>query len=129
MKKYISILLVVFLLAATLTACGGKENKTVSTDGSTSMQKVMLALGEAFMNNNSGTTVTYNGTGSGTGIKAVKDGLNQPFFHILHCLINKCTNFLEQKTSIIHPHYGFACCFRTTFRTAFRTTFSRECSA
>ena len=74
MKKYISILLAVFLLAATLTACGGKENKTVSTDGSTSMQKVMLALGEAFMNNNSGTTVTYNGTGSGTGIKAVKDG-------------------------------------------------------
>ena len=74
MKKYISIILAVFVLAATLTACGGKENKTVSTDGSTSMQKVILALSEAFMNNNAGTTVTYNGTGSGTGIKAVKDG-------------------------------------------------------
>ena len=74
MKKYICMILAVVMIAATLAACGSKEEKSVSTDGSTSMQKVMLALGEAFMENNSGTNFTYNGTGSGSGIKAVKDG-------------------------------------------------------
>ncbi len=73
MKKFICILLVC-VMALSLVACGSKEEKSVSTDGSTSMQKVMLALGEAFMENNSGTNFTYNGTGSGSGIKAVKDG-------------------------------------------------------
>ena len=74
MKKIIAITLSILMLMACLTACGGKEEKSVSTDGSTSMQKVMLALGEAFMENNKDVNVTYNGTGSGTGIKAVKDG-------------------------------------------------------
>lgn len=74
MKKIVAITLSVLMLMACLTACGRKEEKSVSTDGSTSMQKVMLALGEAFMENNSGTNFTYNGTGSGSGIKAVKDG-------------------------------------------------------
>ena len=73
MKKFICILLVC-VMTLSLAACGGKEEKSVSTDGSTSMQKVMMALGEAFMENNSGTNFTYNGTGSGSGIKAVKDG-------------------------------------------------------
>lgn len=73
MKKYISIILAVLMLAATLTACGGKE-KSVSTDGSTSMEKVIGALGEAFMQNNDGINFTYNPTGSGTGIAAVKEG-------------------------------------------------------
>ena len=73
MKKFICILLVC-LMTLSLVACGNNEEKSVSTDGSTSMSKVMLALGEAFMENNKGVNVTYNGTGSGTGIKAVKDG-------------------------------------------------------
>ena len=63
MKKIIAITLSILMLMVCLTACGGKEEKSVSTDGSTSMQKVMLALGEAFMENNSGTNFTYNGTG------------------------------------------------------------------
>ncbi|MBQ8359512.1 MAG: phosphate ABC transporter substrate-binding protein [Oscillospiraceae bacterium] len=74
MKKIIAIILSVLMLTACLTACGGKEEKSVSTDGSTSMSKVINALGEAFMENNSGVNFTYNATGSGTGIKAVKDG-------------------------------------------------------
>ena len=75
MKKILAFILSALMLMACLTACTGKnEKKVVSTDGSTSMQKVMLSLSEAFMNNNDDTTVTYNGTGSGTGIKAVKDG-------------------------------------------------------
>ena len=47
---------------------------TVSTDGSTSMEKVIDALSEAFMEANSKVTVTYNPTGSGTGIQAVQEG-------------------------------------------------------
>ena len=47
---------------------------TVATDGSTSMEKVIGALSEAFMEANSKVTVTYNPTGSGTGIQAVQEG-------------------------------------------------------
>lgn len=47
---------------------------TVSTDGSTSMEKVIGALGEAFEGSNSGVTFTYNPTGSGSGITAVMEG-------------------------------------------------------
>ena len=47
---------------------------TVATDGSTSMSKVIGALGEAFEEQNSGVTFTYNPTGSGTGIQAVQEG-------------------------------------------------------
>ena len=82
MKKYISILLAVCLVLS-LVACGSSENKevvseklsgTVSTDGSTSMEKVIGGLGEMFMERNSGITFTYNPTGSGSGIKAVQEG-------------------------------------------------------
>ena len=47
---------------------------TVSTDGSTSMEKVIGALSEAFMEDNSKVTVTYNPTGSSAGIQAVQEG-------------------------------------------------------
>ena len=72
MKKYICMILAVVMIAATLAACGSNETKKVATDGSTSMEKMIGALGEAFMEN-TGATFTYNPTGSGTGIKAVKD--------------------------------------------------------
>ncbi len=51
-----------------------KLTGTVSTDGSTSMEKVIGALGEAFEGQNNGVTFTYNPTGSGSGIKAVQEG-------------------------------------------------------
>ena len=57
-----------------LTSCSSGDAKTVSTDGSTSMEKVIGALGEAFEAENSGTTFTYNPTGSGSGITAVLEG-------------------------------------------------------
>ena len=47
---------------------------TVATDGSTSMEKVIGALGESFMAENGGVTFTYNPTGSGSGIQAVQEG-------------------------------------------------------
>lgn len=46
----------------------------VNLDGSTSMEKVMGALAEAFMEGNGGVTVNYSGTGSSAGITAAKDG-------------------------------------------------------
>ena len=71
MKKLICMILTL-VMALSLAACGSKETSSVSTDGSTSMQKVINALGEAFMED-TGANFTYNATGSGTGIKAVKD--------------------------------------------------------
>ena len=90
MKKMTAILLVI-CMALSLTGCGTtatEETKetastvtdaptltgTVSTDGSTSMEKVVGGLGEMFMEMNDGVTFTYNPTGSGTGIKAVAEG-------------------------------------------------------
>ena len=51
-----------------------KLSGTVSTDGSTSMEKVIGVLKESFEAANEGVSVTYNPTGSGTGIKAVQEG-------------------------------------------------------
>ena len=72
MKKIISLLTVAMLIVCSLTGCGG-ERQAVATDGSTSMNKVIGALGEAF-EAESGITVTYNATGSGAGIQAVQEG-------------------------------------------------------
>ena len=47
---------------------------SVATDGSTSMEKVIGALGEAFTKANLDATFTYNPTGSGSGITAVSEG-------------------------------------------------------
>ena len=47
---------------------------SVSTNGSTSMEKVIGALSEQFMADNSGVTITYDATGSGTGIESVSNG-------------------------------------------------------
>ena len=76
MKKILSIALVIALAAAVFTGCGSDSSSggSVSTDGSTSMEKVIGALGESFMEANDGVTFTYNPTGSGAGITAVSEG-------------------------------------------------------
>ncbi len=83
MKKIFALLLAMVLCFG-LVACGGSRDAdttetaqltgSVTTDGSTSMEKVIGSLGEAFMNENSGVNFTYNPTGSGSGIKAVLAG-------------------------------------------------------
>ena len=92
MKRIVSIALCL-ILALSLAACGqtaapaattapaateapattaaAKLSGTVATDGSTSMEKVIGALGEAFMEANPDTTFTYN---PGSGIQAVQEG-------------------------------------------------------
>ena len=72
MKKIISLITAGILLVCVLAGCGG-DSGTVTTDGSTSMSKVIIALGEAFLSD-TGITVTYNATGSGAGIQAVQEG-------------------------------------------------------
>ena len=72
MRKILCMLLVVISIV-TLTGCRGNENN-VATDGSTSMEKVIGALGEYFMEENPDINFTYNPTGSGSGITAVAEG-------------------------------------------------------
>ena len=103
MKKFLGLVLVAAMGVAALTGCsnGNADSKgasdsntqqetqqddssndnnasalsgTVSTDGSTSMEKVIGALGEAFEAENPDVTFTYNPTGSGSGITAVSEG-------------------------------------------------------
>ena len=73
MKKVVAIVLVLVLALAMFTGCAKEESGSVSTDGSTSMEKVIGALGEQFMKDNDGITFTYNPTGSGSGITAVSE--------------------------------------------------------
>ena len=89
-KKLAGVLATAAVAGMVLAGCGGTDTQTtannttqsgqttlsgtVSTDGSTSMEKVVGALGEAFMNANPEVTFTYNPTGSGSGIQAVSEG-------------------------------------------------------
>ena len=87
MKKFLSIALCAVMVLGILAGCGQKGNDTpknndnstalsgsVSTNGSTSMDKVIGALKEQFTADNPNVTVTYDPTGSGAGIEAVKNG-------------------------------------------------------
>lgn len=71
-KKIVTMMVVATMAISALAGCGSKEESSVTTDGSTSMEKVIGSLGEAF-EEESGITFTYNPTGSGTGIKAVQE--------------------------------------------------------
>ena len=86
MKRFGILTIAAALAVTTLAGCGSNSSSnsntssntevtgTVSTDGSTSMEKVIGSLGEAFEAENSGITFTYNPTGSGSGITAVSEG-------------------------------------------------------
>ena len=73
MKKLITIVLAALMAMFVFTGCSNETAGAVSTDGSTSMEKVIGALGEAFQND-TGISFTCNPTGSGSGIKAVQEG-------------------------------------------------------
>ncbi|MDO5311184.1 MAG: phosphate ABC transporter substrate-binding protein [Clostridia bacterium] len=86
-KKVIGVITAAMLSAVLFAGCAGGDAQpaetnnsaqqtqaTVSTDGSTSMEKVIGYLSEAYMEENKNTKVTYNPTGSGAGIQAVSEG-------------------------------------------------------
>ena len=66
---------VTFVCAASvLAACGTTfAAGTVNLNGSTTVLPVMQQVSEAFMQKNPGVVVTISGTGSGNGIKALRD--------------------------------------------------------
>lgn len=73
-KKIVTVMVVAVLSLSALVGCGANnEAASVSTDGSTSMEKVIGALGESYQNK-TGVSFTYNPTGSGAGIQAVQEG-------------------------------------------------------
>ena len=95
MKKVFALVLTLTMAVSLLAACGSSKSQeqsgtaqteqpaqaepaalsgAVALNGSTSMEKVMGALSEQFMADNSGVTVTYDATGSGAGIEAAKGG-------------------------------------------------------
>ena len=95
MKRMLTILLSLTMALSLLAGCGAKmetqqsaeTNNTqteqpaqtklsgaVSLNGYTSMEKVVGVLGEQFMADNSGVSVTYDATGSGAGIEAASNG-------------------------------------------------------
>lgn len=88
MKKIVTIAAALTLLVGALTGCGAGDSsgengtdssktdgsQTVATDGSTSMEKVIGFLSEAFMEEHGNIKVTYNPTGSSSGIQAVAEG-------------------------------------------------------
>lgn len=83
MKKMITIVTVFIFLTAALAGCGGGSQsdgkaadspQTVATGGSTSMEKVIGFLSEACMEEHGDIKVTYDPTGSSSGIQAVTEG-------------------------------------------------------
>ena len=94
MKKLFSLALAAAMALSMLTGCGGNSNNTnndtnsadtqgsqtqqlsgvVNTNGSTSMEKVMQVLIEAFKEQQPNVTVNYTGSGSGAGVTSAIDG-------------------------------------------------------
>ena len=75
MKRRVFLFATITLLLISISGCSQNSDKaTVSTDGSTSMEKVIGFLSEGYMENNAHVKITYNPTGSAAGIQAVIDG-------------------------------------------------------
>lgn len=82
MKKFLMVLMSMMMMGLALAGCGSDSGDSkgaglsgaISTNGSTSMEKVIGILSETFMGDNKGVTITYDATGSGTGIEAVSKG-------------------------------------------------------
>lgn len=74
MKKLITAVLTGTVLLSSALLAGCSNSASISLNGSTSMEKVIGALSEKYMADHSGVKITYDATGSGTGIEAVKNG-------------------------------------------------------
>ncbi len=72
MKKVVGLLASAVLICMAFTGCLPEVN-SVSTDGSTAMEKAIGMLGEVY-EKETDVFVTYNPTGSGSGINAVAEG-------------------------------------------------------
>ncbi len=95
-RKILALILAVLVAATLFVGCDKKEDPkpaedtktptpevqepakklsgTISTNGSTSMEKLIGILSEQFMIDNPDVKITYDPTGSGTGVEAAKNG-------------------------------------------------------
>ena len=73
MNKMMRNILTAGMILSILAGCGSSKTNAVTTEGSTSMEKVIGSLGEAFQNETK-ISFAYNPTGSGSGIQAVQEG-------------------------------------------------------
>lgn len=88
-RKLLSMVVVAAMSVGIIAGCGNSSDKsdsnagmnsgsgikgTVSTNGSTSMENVISSLIEAYNEKNPDVTITYDATGSGTGITAASEG-------------------------------------------------------
>ncbi len=80
MKKIIGIFLSVVLALGLMAGCGASEvsstglSGTVTVGGSTSVEGVILGAIEIFSEQNPNVTITYDPTGSSTGVKSAASG-------------------------------------------------------
>lgn len=76
MKKLLSLILTAILCLSVMVGATAQEalSGSIATDGSTSMEKVIGILSEQFMIDNPDVAITYNATGSGTGVAAALNG-------------------------------------------------------
>ncbi|HHT15733.1 MAG TPA: phosphate ABC transporter substrate-binding protein [Clostridiales bacterium] len=76
MKKLLSLILTAILCLSVMVGATAQEalSGSIATDGSTSMEKVIGILSEQFMIDNPDVAITYDATGSGTGVAAALNG-------------------------------------------------------
>ena len=79
MKKTVRLFALCIAAVLLLAACGGGSGSdgfsgTYSLNGSTSVERVISALIEAFEEEHTGLTLTFNPTGSGAGITSAQEG-------------------------------------------------------
>ena len=86
LKKNITLVVSLLIIAALVSACGGTstpgapvtdpttDNSTISVSGSTTVQPLAEKLAEAFMTENTGIRIDVQGGGSSVGVKAAGQG-------------------------------------------------------
>jgi len=78
MKKLVCLFLATVLVLGLFTGCStpreSNASSSVSTNGSTSVERAVSSLIEAFAEVSPAITVTYDATGSGAGINAAREG-------------------------------------------------------
>jgi len=81
MKKSIRLIALLIAAVTLFAACGGSGSSesdglsgNVLLNGSTSVERVIAALSEAFMEEHAGVTIVFNPTGSGAGITSAMEG-------------------------------------------------------
>jgi phosphate transport system substrate-binding protein len=76
LKKRILMLLGLFILVGTLTACqsGSNNGRSITAVGSSALQPLVEAVGENYTSAHSGNFINVQGGGTGTGLSQIQEG-------------------------------------------------------